>query len=233
MCLSIMRFLIPLLFIFSFGCKKDQITIAYQVPQTNTYSFLALGDSYTIGQGVSESNRWPNQLRDSLVKQNILFTKPQIIARTGWRSDQLQMAMDTVGKKDWDLVTLLIGVNDYYQNWPAPAFKPKFETALDSAISLAGGLSNRVVVLSIPDYGFTPFGQSNQQQITAGITAYNNVLEEVCQAKNVVFVNITDISQRGLQEPDLVAGDGLHPSGKQYSLWVERLITNPFFQQYQ
>ena len=195
-------------------------------------SYLALGDSYTIGERVAEAAGWPNQLVDSLNERGIQFNRPRIIARTGWRTDQLQTAIDTIQRKDWDLVTLLIGVNDYYQNWPVQAFLPKFEQLLDSAISLAAGNRQHVVVLSIPDYGYTPFGQGNQPTITAGLNAYNQQIDAVCQQKNIQFITITDISQRGLQEPDLVAPDGLHPSGKQYSLWVERILTFSFFEQY-
>jgi lysophospholipase L1-like esterase len=213
------------------GCKSDQVS---QSPSAldEPLTYLALGDSYTIGESVAQELRWPNQLADSLHNRGIEFQRPLIIARTGWRSDQLQTAIDTLNQKDYDLVTLLIGVNDFYQNWPAPAFEPKFTALLDSAILLAGGNKQRVLVVSIPDYGFTPFGQANQAQITAGLTEYNNLIEQQTTTKGVTYIYITDISQRGLIEPDLVASDGLHPSGKQYSLWVQRLLNSGFFHQY-
>ena len=214
-----------------FACKKDQSIVTIELP-TERKSYLALGDSYTIGERVTEAERWPNQLTDSLDVRGIQFGRPLIIAKTGWRSDQLQAAIDTLNRKDWDLVTLLIGVNDYYQNWPVQAFVPKFAQLVDSAIALAAGNKEHVLVLSIPDYGYTPFGQSNQAIITAGLALYNQEIEVVCNEKNIQFINITDISQRGLQETDLVAPDGLHPSGRQYSLWVERLLNFSFFEQY-
>jgi lysophospholipase L1-like esterase len=226
-----MRFLISILIFLSLGCKKDQVVQTFEVEQQR-FSYLALGDSYTIGESVNEQQRWPNQLVDSLQNRGILFNRPLIVARTGWRSDQLQAATDTISKKDYDLVTLLIGVNDYFQNWPVQAFKPKFEELLDSAIAFAGGNPLKVMVVSIPDYGYTPFGQGNQPQITAGLNQYNTIIQQVSGDRGVTYIYITDISQRGLQEPDLVAGDGLHPSGKQYSLWVKRLVNSNFFEQY-
>jgi lysophospholipase L1-like esterase len=226
-----MKRLIVLLVVVFLGCKEDQVFKTIEI-ENNRLTYLALGDSYTIGESVDEKLRWPNQLSDSLQERGILFNRPFIIARTGWRSDQLQNATDTLQKKDYDLVTLLIGVNDYYQNWPAPAFKPKFEKMLDSAIVFAGGNKSHVLVISIPDYGYTPFGQANQAQISAGLLVYNDLIEQVSTEKGVSFMFITDISQRGLQEPDLVAGDGLHPSGKQYALWVERMVNSTFFNQY-
>lgn len=226
-----MKLLFSLLILLSLSCKKEQVIQTIELEQQR-FSYLALGDSYTIGESVNEQLRWPNQLVDSLQNRGILFNRPLIIARTGWRSDQLQAATDTLDKKDYDLVTLLIGVNDQFQNWPAQAFKPKFEEMLDSAVAFAGGNPLKVMVVSIPDYGYTPFGQSNQPQITADLNEYNAVIQQVSNDKGVAFTNITDISQRGLQEPDLVANDGLHPSGKQYSLWVQRLVGSNFFDQY-
>lgn len=227
-----MRFVIFILTILSFlACKKEQVVEDFEIEESR-FSYLALGDSYTIGEGVDSRFRWPNQLVDSLQSRGILFDQPRIIARTGWRSDQLQSATDTVEKRNYDLVTLLIGVNDQYQNWPVLAFKPKFEVMLDSAIAMANGNELHVLVVSIPDYGFTPFGQSNQPQITAELQEYNQIIQQVSVNKGVQFIQITDISQRGLLEPDLVANDGLHPSGKQYSLWVERMVKLEFFDQY-
>jgi lysophospholipase L1-like esterase len=225
------RILFSLSLLALVGCKKDQVTQAVEINQQR-FTYLALGDSYTIGQSVAEELRWPNQLQDSLNRLNIQLFEPRIIARTGWRTDQLQAALDTVKKKDWDFVSLLIGVNDFYQNVPYQAFQPKFEQMLDSAIAYAAGDKSHVLVVSIPDYGFTPFGQSNQTQITAGLDQYNSTIETVCNMYGVAFISITDISQLGLQQPDLVASDGLHPSGKQYSLWAARIADLPFFNQY-
>ena len=154
------------------------------------------------------------------------------MARTGWRTDQLLQFSDTVSTKKWDFVSLLIGVNDFYQNVPSQAFKPKFEEMLDTAIAFAKNQHERVLVVSIPDYGYTPFGQNDQARISAGIDEYNTVVAAVCTAKKVEFVSITDISRNGLSEPDLVASDGLHPSGKQYALWVRRIKSLDFFKQY-
>lgn len=213
------------------GCKKESAPMLMdETPKILTY--LALGDSYTIGQSVVEPLRWPNQLVDSLEAKGIKFTKPRIVAKTGWRTDQLQTATDTIRKKDWNFVSLLIGVNDYYQNIPVQAFIPKFEKMLDSATSFVAGSPTRVMVLSIPDYGYTPYGQSNQTTISAGIALYNSEIERICEDKGVTFISISDISQQGLAQPNLVASDGLHPSGWQYSLWMERVAKSVFFDQY-
>lgn len=225
------KVLLGVAFFVILSCTKEKMG-QKPIAQPIKASYLALGDSYTIGQGVLDTERWPNQLVDSLTQRQISLDTPRIIARTGWRTDQLQAAIDTIKKKDWDFVSLLIGVNDYYQNWPVQAFVPKFERILDSAIALAGKQKEHVLVVSIPDYGYTPFGQGNLATISAGLNNYNLVIKGICETKNVTFINITDISQLGLIQPNLVAQDGLHPSGKQYGLWVKRMVSNPFFDQF-
>jgi lysophospholipase L1-like esterase len=190
---------------------------------------LALGDSYTIGESVALSSRWPMQLVDSLQKRGIDCLQPKIIATTGWRTDNLKNAISkTKFKKDeeYNLVSLLIGVNNYYQGKPVESYAPEFEDLLKTAIQLAGGDKSSVFVLSIPDYGYTPFGKENQQKISEGIDAFNAVNESICDKYGVKYYDITDISRRGLDEPDLVAADGLHPSEKMYSEWVEVILND-------
>ena len=189
---------------------------------------LALGDSYTIGESVASSSRWPIQLVDSLQKRGVDCLQPKIIATTGWRTDNLKNAISrTKFKKDeqYNLVSLLIGVNNYYQGKSVESYAPEFEDLLKTALQLAGGDKSAVFVLSIPDYGYTPFGKEKQQTISEGIDAYNAVNKSISDKYGVKYYNITDISRRGLDEPDLVAADGLHPSEKMYSLWVQVILS--------
>ena len=188
---------------------------------------LALGDSYTIGESVALSSRWPMQLVDSLQKRGVDCLQPKIIATTGWRTDNLKNAISRTKfkkEKEYNLVSLLIGVNNYYQGKSTESYAPEFDDLLKTAIQLAGGEKSSVFVLSIPDYGYTPFGKENQQKISEGIDAFNAVNKSISDKYGVKYYNITDISRRGLDEPDLVAADGLHPSEKMYSAWVEVIL---------
>ncbi|MFN5557420.1 MAG: GDSL-type esterase/lipase family protein [Chryseotalea sp.] len=190
---------------------------------------LALGDSYTIGQGVAESERWPVQFIKELNEQkNIVGDGPRIIATTGWRTDQLKSALlqANIEPGSVNLISLLIGVNNQYQGRTAQSYKPELEELLSLALTLVNGDKTKLFVLSIPDYGYTPFGQNNQTSISLGIDAFNAVKKEVCEENGILFIDITDISRLGLTQPDLVAGDRLHPSGKMYALWVERVLKN-------
>ena len=192
--------------------------------QHETLKFLALGDSYTIGESVAAQERWPVRLADVLRKKGVPCSDPQIIATTGWRTDDLKHAIEKAKlKPEYTLVSLLIGVNNYYQGKSAESYAPEFEELLRTAIALAGGDKSRVFVVSIPDYGYTPFGKEKQQTISAGIDAFNAVNKSIAQKLGVRYIYITDISRKGLIEPNLVATDGLHPSGKMYSAWIERM----------
>jgi lysophospholipase L1-like esterase len=189
---------------------------------------LALGDSYTIGESVALSSRWPMQLVDSLQKRGIDCLQPKIIATTGWRTDNLKQAISKTKFKgeEFNLVSLLIGVNNYYQGKSVESYAPEFEELLITAIQLAGGDKTAVFVLSIPDYGFTPFGKEKQQKISEGIDAYNAVNKSITEKYGIKYYDITGISRRGLAEADLVASDGLHPSEKMYSEWVKLILSD-------
>ena len=185
--------------------------------QKKEFKYLALGDSYTIGESVSEQDRWPNQLAARLNISN-----PKIIATTGWRTDDLVGAIKSANlKAEYDLVSLLIGVNNQYQGKSAKQYEVEFEGLLKTAIHLAKGKSKNVFVVSIPDYGFTPYGKPKQELITTQINEFNKINKRITARYKVTYFNITEISRRGLQEPELVAGDGLHPSGEMYTLWVD------------
>ena len=191
--------------------------------------FLALGDSYTIGESVSENERWPVQLKDSLGKKGISVSDPTIIATTGWRTDQLKEAMNSLDSFEYDVVSLLIGVNNQYQEKSAESYHPEFEELLNLAVERAEGDKDRVFVVSIPDYGYTPFGKTNQEKISGDLDEYNAINRSITKEYGIRYFDITPVSRRGLNHPDLVAGDGLHPSGKQYSLWVAEIMKDEEF----
>jgi lysophospholipase L1-like esterase len=196
---------------------------------TPSFSYLALGDSYTIGESVESSGRWPNQLIDSLEGQEIYLDSATIIAQKGWRTDELKAALATHDKFDYDLVSLLIGVNDQYQGKTAASYEPAFEELLRLAIERVGGDKERVFVLSIPNYGYTPFGVLNREGITTEIAAYNQVIKRITNDKGIWYFYITAISEQGLSDTALVAADRLHPSAQQYALWVAEILRDQLF----
>ena len=190
--------------------------------QEQRKTYLALGDSYTIGESVSESERWPVQLATKMTAKGISMADPKIIAKTGWRTDQLKAAIESDKElaESYDMVSLLIGVNNQYQGKSAESFAPEFEGLLQMAIRLAGDDARRVFVVSIPDYGKTPFGATKEKQIEKELKAYNKVSKKVCRKYKVKYFDITHGSRRAKTDPELIAGDGLHPSGKMYREWV-------------
>ena len=193
-----------------------------------TINILSLGDSYTIGQSVCDTCRFPAQLLSELeeVYQPEKEFELEIIAQTGWTTSNLITAIEAESiASDYDLVTLLIGVNNQFQNKPFELYQNEFPKLLQTAIRAAQNDKNRVIVVSIPDYGFTPFGQNyDQEKISEEIDAYNAFAKGYSESQNVSFVTITDITRQGLDNPDLVAPDDLHPSELAYSLFVERIL---------
>jgi lysophospholipase L1-like esterase len=196
-----------------------------QPPQKPAIKFLALGDSYTIGESVKEDERWPEQLATALRKKGFTVDKPRIIATTGWRTDQLKNAIEEAHlKPEFNLVSLLIGVNNQYQGKSSDSYAPEFDELLNTAIRLAGGKKENVFVVSIPDYGFTPYGKPNQPKISKELDEFNRINKKITEKAGVQYVNITNVSRKGLEQPDMVADDGLHPSGKMYRQWVELMM---------
>ena len=216
-----------LLFTLLAACSSTNETYPTFPSNSKTkLNYLALGDSYTIGQSVCETCRFPIQLQDSLEKilpsNKIISTK--IIATTGWTTTNLIAAIATQNPtNDYDLVTLLIGVNNQYQNKPFSLYEQEFPELVNIAISKAKGNKANVVIVSIPDYAYTPFGNGNTT-ISTQIDSYNAFAENYCIENNITFVNITDITRQGLSQPNLVATDGLHPSEIAYSKFVELIL---------
>ena len=225
---SKMKHTLIALFICSLmACKHESLEMINTLPPTvpDTLSYLALGDSYTIGQGVSPAERYPNQLADTLGQLGIPMHKPQIIAQTGWTTANLITAINNAQiNTTFDFVSLLIGVNNQYQHKPIAEYQQQFEQLLQKAIVFANNDTSKVVVLSIPDYGYTPFGQANQATISAQIAEFNAINKAIANAYGVQYFDITPISQQALLQPNLVATDELHPSGEMYKQWVALMI---------
>ncbi len=193
----------------------------------NSRRILSLGDSYTIGQSVCETCRFPIQLKDSIQNTSSYNVEVDIVAQTGWTTFDLIEAIDNEElDSEYDLVTLLIGVNNQYQNVPFSVYQSEFPELIETAISKANGMKDKVIVISIPDYAYTVFGQNtgNPEVTTQEIDLYNDYAESYCNAQEITYVYITDITRLGLEQPQLVASDGLHPSTLAYSKFVERLL---------
>ncbi|HMB23082.1 MAG TPA: SGNH/GDSL hydrolase family protein [Anaerolineales bacterium] len=187
--------------------------------------YLALGDSYTIGESVQTEERWTHQLAKLLAAEGIQ-TDVTIIARTGWTVDELWEGIQSNPPGGiYDLVTLLIGVNDQYRGYPADGYREDFDFMLGKAIDFAGGDPDKVVVLSIPDWGVTPFAAGRDTtQIAEEIDRFNLVNWEGAQKAGVHYVDVTSISRAAVSDATLIASDGLHPSGKMYALWAEKVL---------
>ena len=215
-----------------FGYSNTQSDVTFDMLQDlnppENFKILALGDSYTIGQSVCISCRFPEQLKDSLIvnfdRQDTFSL--EIIAQTGWTTTNLISAIATSNPtSDHNLVTLLIGVNNQYQGKPFELYETEFITLVNTAITLADDDPSNLIVVSIPDYAYTPFGQNyNPEQISQQLDAYNLYAQNYCQDNGLSYVYITDITRQGMINPELVASDNLHPSGLAYSKFVERIL---------
>lgn len=196
-------------------------------PADPNYSYLALGDSYTIGESVVETERWPVQLAEQLRARGYKIAAPKIIAKTGWTTEDLLRGMESELniQRDFDLVSILIGVNNQYQGKPATEYEEDLRTIFRKAVNHSKTMEKGVFALSIPDYGYTPFGSSNQEEISAEIDRFNEIFRRVADEFNVPFYNITPISRDAANNPDLVASDGLHPSGLMYQYWVDQIVS--------
>lgn len=187
--------------------------------------YLALGDSYTIGERVAERNRWPTQLAKLLEAEGIQ-AEVTIIARTGWTVDELWQGIQASPPEGtYDLVTLLIGVNDQYRGYPLEGYREDFRFMLGKAVEYAGGDPGKVVVLSIPDWGFTPFAATRvTEPISQQIDEFNAVNLEETRSAGAHYVDVTIISRMAMDDFELIARDRLHPSGKMYAMWAEKVL---------
>ncbi len=210
------------------SCSKkmqpDSNTPSSTDTAVNTY--LALGDSYTIGQSVSEAERFPNQAVQLLKKENIKISEPEIIAVTGWTTTNLINALNSnPPENNYSLVSLLIGVNNQYQHIRIDEYRTEFTLLVNRAIQYAGTKADHVFVLSIPDYSVTPFAQnSDTQKIAIEIDSFNLANKTIATQLGVNYLDITPVSREAKNDPSLIANDGLHPSGLQYKRWADLLV---------
>ncbi len=194
------------------------------------FSYLALGDSYTVGESVLPEENFPSQAVERLNKNSNdndqqHFSAPQIIARTGWTTDELDAAIDAAGiTTNYDIVSLLIGVNNQYRGRSANEYKIQFDHLLQRAIHFAGNNAQHVFVLSIPDWGVTPFAEGqDREKIATAINAYNAAAKDICEQHHIVFIDITSAQRADGNKKDFLVVDGLHPSGKEYTKWAIKL----------
>jgi len=194
----------------------------------NQLSYLALGDSYTIGEAVPQDQSFPYQLAATANVQALKIGKPTIVATTGWTTNELQAAIKSTSlQPKYDIVTLLIGVNNQYRGYSIDTYRTEFKDLLQTAISYAGGNTAHVFVVSIPDWGATPFGKQsgrNIAEIAKEIDAFNAVNREETLKRSVSYTDITPASRNAATDSTLVAGDGLHPSGKMYQDWAAHIL---------
>ena len=217
-------FFIIISLVISCASKEDVAVLETIEPNRenkSTYTYLALGDSYTIGESVEEEERWPMILAEQIRTKGREFSKPTIVARTGWTTDELSEGIKEAELEEkYNFVSLLIGVNNQYRGRDVENFRTEFNELLDSAISFAYDKEN-VFVVSIPDWGVMPFAEGRDQaKIGREIDLYNHTAQEECVKRIVTFIDITPISREATEDEALVAGDGLHPSGKMYERWV-------------
>lgn len=203
------------------------IGVSYRSMAQNKLSYLALGDSYTIGEAVKEADSWPMVLSKKLSSGDLVVSCDKIIATTGWTTDELLAAVrkeeDILLKNNYNLVSLLIGVNNQYRDYSFRQYKKEFKKLVKKAINFAGDNSQHVFVLSIPDYGVTPFAEEKDKdiaKIASDLMNYNNFAKSLCIKYNVAFYDITPISLKAQLDNTYVAADGLHPSAKMYKEWA-------------
>jgi lysophospholipase L1-like esterase len=205
------------------GCAPRSSPERVQTQPPPPIRYLALGDSYTIGESVGESERWPVQLAAALREQGLPVAEPLIIARTGWTTAELQAGIQGADPSGpFELVSLLIGVNNQYRGLDLEQYRVEFCTLLRQAIDLAGADPGRVIVLSIPDWGVMPFAAGRDgTQIAAEIDRFNQVNRDETQQAGARYVDITAISREAATDRALIAADGLHPSAEMYAAWVQ------------
>ena len=191
---------------------------------------LCLGDSYTVGEGVAPHEAWPHRVVEALREGGVEAAPPVVVARTGWTTEDLAAALDAARPEPADAVTLLVGVNDQYRRPDPDAYRERFAALLARAVSLAGGVAERVVVVSVPDWGRTPHGAAPPEdadvprrtpdEIAREVDAFNAAARAEAARAGAGWVDVTDLSRT---QGDLVVADGLHPSGAAYAAWCERI----------
>lgn len=225
--------ILSLVISLSTACSTRSKTSNMTIPDPNIntpkpVTYLALGDSYTIGESVPSASNFPNQTATLLATANF-FTRPRIIATTGWTTDELENGIQAAEQalhipENYDLVTLLIGVNNQYRGRTPENYRPEFKALLEKATRYAGNRADHVIVLSIPDWGVTPFANGRDRaEIARQIDAYNAVNKEITAANGSLYIDITPWTREAATNPSLLAADGLHPSSLEYSRWAAKI----------
>ena len=205
---------------------SDTLTVDdfLNTPSEDPYSFIALGDSYTIGEGVNEDERWPNQFVDVAYENGVDFDQPMIIAETGWKTyDLLNAINQTNFSKKYDYISLLIGVNNQFNSRPIDEFEEDLNKLMGEMKRIKKN-DGSIIIISIPDWGYTPFGESSDMSdISEQINLFNSSLRKFASTNGLKYVDVTEISRRGINEPDLITNDNLHPSGTMYLEWAKKI----------
>jgi len=191
-----------------------------------TYTYLALGDSYTIGESVTGNQNFPSQAIELLRKNGHSFNDAMIVAKTGWTTDELREGISNAALyEQYDFVSLLIGVNNQYRGKSLEEYAYEFDELLKKAIGFAGNKATHVIVLSIPDWGVTPYAKErNRQKIASEIDAFNQVNKAISDRCKVNYIDITQLTREAANDLSLLTDDELHPSGKDYKRWAEKLV---------
>ncbi|HMK25903.1 MAG TPA: SGNH/GDSL hydrolase family protein [Chitinophagaceae bacterium] len=226
-----MKLILVILFFINgvFPCHKNETAMSAPGQTAKKYFYLALGDSYTVGEMLPSQDNFPNQVYAMMKNDSADFQSPRIVAKTGWTTDELEAGIIAANHADplrssYDLVSLLIGVNDQYRGRSVDNYKPGFEELLKKAIAYAGNKAERVVVLSIPDWGVTPFATGrDREEIAREIDVYNAANKKIAEQYHVHYIDITPWTREAAADNSLLAADGLHPSGKEYKRWAEKI----------
>lgn len=226
-----MKHIIAILFlsINILSCSNKTVPTMDKTDNKKAITYLAIGDSYTIGEQLPAKDNFPNQVYSLMKKDFPDFAEPRIIAKTGWTTDELEKGIILADKTEplqtsYNFVSLLIGVNNQYRGRTVKNYKPEFEELLKKAIRFAGNNAAHVVVVSIPDWGVTPFAKGrDSNKIAKEIDAYNDAAKEITSRYNVNYIGITPWTREAATDNSLLAADGLHPSGKEYKRWAEKI----------
>jgi lysophospholipase L1-like esterase len=204
------------------ACIKHNTNPVMAASPKGALTYLALGDSYTIGQSVSVRDRYPTQAVTMLKADDLPYNDPDVIAVTGWTTADLLAALpDTAPSSPYHIVSLLIGVNNQYQGLSQSLYRDQFTALLQESIRMAGNRPSHVIVLSIPDYSVTPFASGrNRASIAAEIDSFNTINREISLAYQVRYIDVTGESRKAANDPSLIASDSLHFSGKEYAIWA-------------
>ena len=208
------------------GCAARHDRTLPAAETAGTARFLALGDSYTIGEGVASADRWPEILAGRLATSGVAIGQPEVIARTGWTTGELSDGIDAAEPRGpYALVTLMIGVNNQYRGRPVDEYRRDLDALVTRSIAFAGGRPGRVIVMSIPDWGATPFASGRDRAaISAEIDRFNAVAHAAAEHSGTRWADVTQVSRRAGHEPALVAGDGLHPSRAMHVAWTDVVL---------